>query len=184
MSGLPLDRVLPVVRSPTVPGITGTQANRLSSNQVNFADSTSNECFFTGVQLEVGNTATPFEHRSYGDELLRCYRYYYKLDQLNGAMFGPAVKYNATVALGLVEFPVHMRADVTAVEQSGTASHYGVIGATSTATCTSVPSYGGDASNKLMNVNFSVSSGTFTAGDSVLLRSRDNDAFLAFSAEL
>jgi hypothetical protein len=31
----------------------------------------------TGVQLEVGDTATPFEHRSYGDELARCQRYYY-----------------------------------------------------------------------------------------------------------
>jgi hypothetical protein len=30
----------------------------------------------TGVQLEVGDTATPFEHRSYGDELARCQRYY------------------------------------------------------------------------------------------------------------
>jgi hypothetical protein len=30
----------------------------------------------TGVQLEVGDTATPFEHRSYGDELARCERYF------------------------------------------------------------------------------------------------------------
>ena len=30
----------------------------------------------TGVQLEVGDTATPFEHRSFGDELARCQRYY------------------------------------------------------------------------------------------------------------
>jgi len=30
----------------------------------------------TGVQLEIGDTATPFEHRSYGDELIRCQRYY------------------------------------------------------------------------------------------------------------
>ena len=36
----------------------------------------------TGVQLEVGDTATPFEHRSYGDELAKCQRYY----QLNTAM--------------------------------------------------------------------------------------------------
>lgn len=34
------------------------------------------EYSFTGVQLEVGDTATPFEHRSYGDELARCERYY------------------------------------------------------------------------------------------------------------
>jgi|TARA_R100000084_G_scaffold10339_1_gene3580 hypothetical protein len=32
----------------------------------------------TGVQLEVGEKATPFEHRSYGDELARCQRYYYE----------------------------------------------------------------------------------------------------------
>jgi hypothetical protein len=32
----------------------------------------------TGVQLEVGDTATPFEHRSYGDELAKCYRYYFR----------------------------------------------------------------------------------------------------------
>jgi len=30
------------------------------------------------VQLEVGDTATPFEHRSYGDELARCQRYFEK----------------------------------------------------------------------------------------------------------
>jgi hypothetical protein len=45
---------------------------------VNIAGSTSNEWQITGVQLEVGDTATPFEHRSYGDELLRCMRYYEK----------------------------------------------------------------------------------------------------------
>ena len=138
----------------------------------------------TGVQLEVGEKATPFEHRSYGDELQRCYRYYYKIDQINGAMFGVAVQYSATKALGLVSFPVPMRANITAIEQSGTASDYGVIGSQTTVNCTAVPSYGGDASNTLLNVNFTVSSGSFSTGEAVLLRSRDNDAFLAFSAEL
>jgi hypothetical protein len=33
----------------------------------------------TGVQLEVGDTATPFEHRSYGEELAKCHRYFQKL---------------------------------------------------------------------------------------------------------
>lgn len=49
-----------------------------TSNQVNFFDNTSNEFYLTGVQLEVGEKATPFEHRSYGDELIMCSRYYQK----------------------------------------------------------------------------------------------------------
>ena len=36
--------------------------------------------YITGVQLEVGDTATDFEHRTYADELLRCQRYLYQLD--------------------------------------------------------------------------------------------------------
>ena len=39
----------------------------------------------TGVQLEVGEKATPFEHRSYGDELQRCLRYY---EQSNPTLSG------------------------------------------------------------------------------------------------
>ena len=54
-----------------------TQTNR-AVGQVNVLDSTSNEWYITGVQLEVGEKATDFEHRSYGDELARCQRYFHK----------------------------------------------------------------------------------------------------------
>ena len=50
--------------------------------QVNLADSTSNEWYITGVQLEVDHTgsgvATDFEHRSFGQELALCQRYFEK----------------------------------------------------------------------------------------------------------
>ena len=49
---------------------------RSTSNQVNLFDNASNEWYLTGCQLEVGSVTTPFEHRSYGDELIRCMRYY------------------------------------------------------------------------------------------------------------
>jgi hypothetical protein len=37
----------------------------------------------TGIQLEVGDTATPFEHRSFGDELIKCQRYFHKLTDVS-----------------------------------------------------------------------------------------------------
>jgi hypothetical protein len=54
-----------------------TNANR-AVGQVNFADNTSNNWLLTGVQLEVGSVDTEFEHRSYGEELALCQRYYYQ----------------------------------------------------------------------------------------------------------
>jgi len=47
-----------------------------TSNQVNFLDSTSNNGYWTGLKLEVGDTATDFVHKGYGEELTLCQRYY------------------------------------------------------------------------------------------------------------
>ena len=49
---------------------------------VNLADSNSNEWYITGVQMEVGSypNGTPFEHRSFGEELALCQRYYVEED--------------------------------------------------------------------------------------------------------
>jgi len=57
-------------------------ANNAAVGQVNLADNTSNEFFLTGVQWEIGtftsSTLPPFQHESYGDNLTRCLRYYYR----------------------------------------------------------------------------------------------------------
>ena len=50
--------------------------NILSDDIADWGGSTSAFFDVTGVQLEVGEKASPFEHRSYGDELARCQRYY------------------------------------------------------------------------------------------------------------
>ena len=65
---------------------------------------------FTAVQLEVGDTATDFEHRTYADELLRCYRYFYKAPGYNShAMFSRS----STAVGATVNTPVPMRAAPT-----------------------------------------------------------------------
>ena len=45
-------------------------------NQTSFYDATSRTFFITGLQFEVGSVATPFEHRSFGEELGLCQRYF------------------------------------------------------------------------------------------------------------
>lgn len=51
-----------------------------TSSQVNWLDSTSNNFYLTGVQLEIGDVATAFEHEDIGTTLRKCKRYYEFLD--------------------------------------------------------------------------------------------------------
>ena len=91
-------------------------------NQVDVAASVNNYWQITGVQLEVGDTATPFEHRSYGDELARCQRYFCYSNPAEGAnpMFGSFLGYaeNTTRMDSAWVFPVKMRAAPTVTKLS------------------------------------------------------------------
>ena len=78
------------------------------------------------VQLEVGNTATEFEHRSYGEELELCQRYYYSIyrrgssNEGNLSIGGVGSLYtNSNVYIDLL-FPTQMRASPTLIVASGT----------------------------------------------------------------
>jgi hypothetical protein len=51
---------------------------RMAESHTSIFDTTNRTFFITGVQLEVGSVATPFEHRSFGEELALCQRYYAK----------------------------------------------------------------------------------------------------------
>ena len=55
-----------------------TTNTRVSSSQVNLADSTSNEWYITGVQLEAGTSASDFEFLPFDINLQRCERYFYQ----------------------------------------------------------------------------------------------------------
>ena len=74
----------------------------------------------TGVQLEVGDVATPFEHRSYGEELALCQRYFNVWEaKQSGDAVATAALHTSTRSFGQYFYPVTMRADPTLVS-SGT----------------------------------------------------------------
>jgi len=69
--------------SGTTPSAWEAQDNtdRNGSSTVNLGDTIGNYWQLTGVQLEIGDSSTPFEHRSYGDQLQACQRYYFSSDE-------------------------------------------------------------------------------------------------------
>lgn len=98
-----------------------TSANR-AVGQVNLADSTSNDWYMTGVQLEVGEQATPFEHRSYGEELSLCERYFTSLLTTGSGynMFLHPITLSDNYRRATLRWPTKMRTSPT-VSITGTA---------------------------------------------------------------
>ena len=152
------------------------------TGQVNFADSTSNEFYLTGVQLEVGPVATPFEHRSYADELHRCQRYYQVLvDDGNAKSFGNATAYNSTSLHFVTPLRPEMRATPTLDYTTGT-DYYGAY---QNNTVDYFNTFALVGNSHKRSVDLMASSGvSITAAASVLLRTTQNDSKIRFTAEL
>jgi hypothetical protein len=92
---------------------TATSGALATSNQVNFLSSTANVMFLTGVQLEVGTTATSFDYRPYTTELQLCQRYFQIFQSQTGveyAFFGTAIGYGSTFMRIGIPAQVQMRA--------------------------------------------------------------------------
>ena len=88
-------------------------ANRVSASNTSFFDSTSRTLNITGVQLEVGSVATDFEHRSYGEELALCQRYYQKYGGVTDWSPGTSANYNTVNNYLGLSFIREMRAAPT-----------------------------------------------------------------------
>jgi hypothetical protein len=97
--------------------LSGTTITNGLMFQVNFGSAlTSGTIDFTGVQLEVGSQATPFEHRSYGEELARCRRYY------QGEARQYLLYYHSGASLVNVNYQEEMRAAPTVTFTSSNGS--------------------------------------------------------------
>ena len=87
---------------------TSVSANSVNSDIPGLGGSTNDYVQITGVQLEAGSVATPFEHRQYGQELALCQRYFYK----HNGSWGNAFTSSNSTSLGFT-FKVTMRAQPT-----------------------------------------------------------------------
>ena len=106
-----------------------TNTNRYVGQTANVAATTSDNWALTGVQLEVGSQATAFEHRSVGEELALCQRYFWKDPDDTG--FGYyATRYGSGASFCVISLPVSMRAQPTA---TGTLGGGGSLTSTTTA---------------------------------------------------
>ena len=155
-----------------------TTANRAAGN-VNLADSTSNSFRITGLQVETGTQATPFEYKNTREELALCQRYYQiMMDGNHNKYWTPVVFYTNVGIIFNIPTMVQMRASPTLVNSSFGASVYrnsGEIGG-------GVASIAGNLhSVRRMGLYLNVSSGANT-GNAAHLDHQGGS--LALSAEL
>jgi hypothetical protein len=134
----------------------------------------------TGVQLEVGDTATPFEHKNIRQELSDCQRYYYAFQVLNG-LTGQnsflATAYSNNSMYAVIDYPVQMRSNPSVL--SGGTWH----------------ARNGNNNSFTLNVDFQRSGrnngtiaqgsvGSSSTGDAFWVESQGSTGYLAFDAEL
>jgi hypothetical protein len=158
-----------------------TSANR-AVGQVNFLATQNNEWYVTGVQLEVGSQATPFEHRSFGEELALCQRYHYRAGKAESAYTNFGQGWATSTTAGTIHVPllVEMRS-----EPSVSVNDVQVSDDVNAAIdCSAVAVNAATGSRQLAVLEFTVSSGA-TQYRSYGLRGSNNTAsHVSLDAEL
>jgi hypothetical protein len=148
-------------------------ANDRAVGQVNVMDSTSNNFYLTGIQLEVGDTATPFEHRSFAEEQTLCQRYYHQANFLAGPHYGGGALamycLNANEAGGTTTFPVTMRAAPT-VRTKDAAGNIGGIHRAAIGNVTSgvAIGWGGNADANAKGISGVIKNGAWATGNMLI----------------
>ena len=139
--------------------------------------------YITGVQLEVGSSATGFEYVNYQTSLANCQRYYYRIKaSAANSIFGSGYASDTTNARQFVPFPTIMRIAPTAIETTGTAGDYRITHAAGNTACNAVPVFN-SADTFSAFASTSVASG-LTTGQGNVLGSVNSSAYLGWSAEL
>ena len=153
-----------------------------SSNNADWSGSTATATFYiTGVQLEVGSVATPFEHRSYGEELALCQRYYQRINYGTApSVICNGFYYTASHIRGVYNPPVVFRGTPSLDVPSSTGI-FGILRNGSSDTFNTLLSGNSTPSAVMIYQTTNVSG---TAGWAGEIRLQTSDAYFGLEAEL
>jgi hypothetical protein len=143
-----------------------------TTNQVNWLDSTSNDWFITGIQFEIGDQATDFEHLPFDVQFQRCERYFQVIarvaDDTSSDLhyIATGALYKSNHVLGVAHFQTVMRAAPTITITSGS-NYYAFSRNTSADYFDDLIGYGRSPRNCLIYQESSNISGTVGHGGSM-----------------
>ena len=149
---------------------------------VNLGDNTSNTWEITGIQMEVGSQATPFEHRSFGEELALCQRYFYQAVNGTAQAFGMGTYYANHLITMVLDFPTTMRTAPSVTVGTGTNYYVGYSNNQGDSFDTWDNIQRGGLNYIALDVTHDGASGT--AGHGVALATQNASAFINVDAEL
>ena len=163
-----------------------TNANRVSSSQVNIGDNTSNEWYITGLQWEVGefdsNTIPSFPFESFDNNLRKCKRYTHRIDGngTNDTVVASCAMASTSQVRSPFMFPVTMRTSPSVTE-----SDLEIQDDANAHTASSLGLTFGACDSSIALVINADSGSPFTSGEAGLVKiNNTTDGFLMFDAEL
>jgi hypothetical protein len=156
-------------------------ADRNSNSTGNVAGNTSNYWQIAGVQLELGSVATDFEHRSYGEELALCQRYYQRYGGTDNYFMLVGNAYDGDTAFCPTTLQTRMRAAPT-FATSGTMSDYRYQSKSGDVTPAAIAL--DQSMEDCVALNVSTAGGALTAGHAVRLMNTVAAGYFEFIAEL
>jgi len=159
---------------------TGTYGTNASAN--GWMSTVGNDFYITGIQLEIGEQATPFEHRSFTDELRRCQRYAYKIGGSRNDTYGPGMglyQDGNEFNFGPVFPPATFRAN-PALTVYGTAPAIKINGSATTGFAATISC----AANEMQFIRLTKSSHGLSASDVANMNFASTSDYIILDAEL